>query len=75
MLVRDVCEIFAKASTWIRIQPWEMEEKAYVATQTNNLLINYHTLRDVGRLGIALKGVIPDNIVLVPRGYGILGRP
>jgi len=62
--IRSVAEIFAKASIWLSSNDVANTHLAWVAAQANNLLINYGHMRDCRRLGLALKSIVPDNVVL-----------
>nr|QHD64842.1 RdRp [Erysiphe necator associated ssRNA virus 3] len=75
MPVREVSEIMAKATIWMRFQPGDMNEQAWASAQANNLFVNYHTIRDVRRLALAIKSCVNIYVTLVAVGFSILGRP
>lgn len=67
MPVRPYGEIFGKASIWIRATEGVYEQSAWAFAQANNLLVNYAHMRDCRRLGLAIRSIVPQNIVLIEK--------
>lgn len=73
---REYGEIFGKSSIWIGGSDIEADQDAWYAMQANNLLLNYHHMRDCRRLGLMIKSILPDNLTLGVEGKALhMPRP
>lgn len=73
---RSYGEIIAKSSIWISGNDVVEDQEAWVSAQGNNLIINYHHMRDCRRIGFAMKSVVNRNLILgEKRKAGYLPRP
>lgn len=64
---RAVSEIVAKAVIRIGVGD-ELSDEAWLSAQGNNLLVNYHHLRTVRALGLAMKAAVNPNLILTEEG-------
>nr|QPZ88418.1 NS5-like protein [Soybean thrips virus 4] len=75
MPTRPVSEILGKASLWMSGRADHMMEMGWISAQGNNLLLNYHHMHDVRRVGLAMKSVVPPGVMLVGDGHRIMPKP
>nr|QPZ88376.1 NS5-like protein [Soybean thrips virus 1] len=75
MPTRTVGEIVGKAQIRLGGTKDDLADWGWMSAQGNNLMVNYHHIRDVRRLAFAYKSVVPPDVVLVEDGGKLFGTP
>lgn len=75
MPTRPTSEIVGKCALWAGATSGMDSEEAWVAAQANQLLVCYPHMRTCRLLGLGLKGLVRENIILTDKGVRFLPKP